>query len=85
MIQREVCNCGYARGRCGHFPDDERVDAVRFSLGTGDRLIYILEKDHAPIEHGEINGATDLREPLASLARAFRESSRRAAAGVAAS
>jgi hypothetical protein len=81
-IQREVCNCGYARGRCGHFPVDEKADAVRFSLqfsiDAGERLIYILEKDHAPIEHGEINGATDVREPLASLARAFRESLQRA-------
>ena len=50
-IQREVCNCGYARGRCEHFPVDERADAVRFSSGAGERLIYILEKDHAPIEH----------------------------------
>lgn len=74
--QREVCNSGYARGRCVHFPEDGAADAVRFSLAAGERLIYILEKDHAPLEHGEIDTATDLREPLASLARAFRESSR---------
>jgi hypothetical protein len=83
--QREVCNRGYARRRCGHFPDGGGADAVRFSLGAGERLIYILEKDHAPIEHGEIDSATDPREPLASLARAFRESYRRAEAAVAAS
>jgi hypothetical protein len=68
--QREVCNCGYARGSCGRFPAGEAADAVRFSLLDG-RLIYVLEKDHAPIEHGEIDPLTDSREPLASQARAF--------------
>jgi hypothetical protein len=83
--QREMCNCGYARGRCDHFPDDGEADAVRFSMAANERLIYILEKDHAPIEHGEINGAMDPREPLASLVRAFRESYRRVENGVVAS
>ena len=77
-IQRQVCNCGYARGRCAHFPAETTVDAVRFSMGSGERLIYIFEKDHAPLEHGDIDPATDPREPLASLARAFSESLRRA-------
>jgi len=72
--QREVCNSGYARGRCEHFPAGGEADAVRFSLCADGRLIYIFEKDHAPLEHGEIDAATDPREPLASLARAFRES-----------
>lgn len=76
--QREVCNCGYARGRCEHFPAGVEADAVRFSIGPGERLIYIFEKDHAPLEYGEIDIATDPREPLASLARAFRESHQRA-------
>src|ERR1700739_4113782 len=74
--QREVCNCGYARGRCEHFPAGMEADAVRFSMGPGERLIYIFEKDHAPLEYGEIDPATDPREPLASLARAFSESQR---------
>ncbi|MDP9113847.1 MAG: hypothetical protein M3O20_09205 [Acidobacteriota bacterium] len=78
-VQRETCNCGYARGRCAHFPDDGEVDAVRFSM-AGERLIYIFEKDHAPVEHGDV-GAAEIREPLASLMRAFRESYGRAAAG----
>jgi hypothetical protein len=72
--QREVCNSGYARGRCAHFPAGMDADAVRFSMGADGRLIYILEKDHAPLEHGEIDFAANPREPLASLARAFRES-----------
>ena len=75
--QREVCNCGYARGRCEHFPAAMEADAVRFSMSADGRLIYILEKDHAPLEHGEIHPATDSREPLASLAGAFMESHRK--------
>src|SRR6476659_8816765 len=78
--QREVCNSGYARGRCEHFPATMEADAVRFSMGEDGRLIYIFEKVHAPLEHGEIDPATDPREPLASLARAFRESHRKAIA-----
>lgn len=74
--QREVCNSGYARGRCEHFPAGMEADAVRFSMGAAGGQIYILEKDHAPLEHGEIDATTDPREPLASLARAFRESYR---------
>ncbi len=72
--QREVCNCGYARERCEHFPAAMEVDAVRFSMSLDGRLVYIFEKDHAPLENGEIDPATDPREPLGSLARAFSES-----------
>ena len=76
-VQREVCGSGYARGRCQHFPADSPIDAVRFSFTADGRLIYILEKDHAPVEHGEIDGASDPREPLAAQARAFLEASPR--------
>jgi hypothetical protein len=77
-IQRDLCNCGYARGRCSHFPDNGAADAVRFSV-TGDQdgrvtLVYILEKDHAPLEHGPLDPAHEAPEPLASQARAFVES-----------
>ena len=82
-VQRETCNCGYARGRCSHFPDDAAVDAVRFSM-AGERLIYIFEKDHAPVEHGVIDDTSEAREPLVSLVRAFRESYGRTTAGLAA-
>ena len=81
-IQRELCNCGYARRRCSHFPDNGAADAVRFSV-TGDQdgrvtLVYILEKDHAPMEHGLMDyDTTGAPEPLASQARAFIESYRR--------
>jgi hypothetical protein len=84
--QRELCNCGYARGRCDRFPGDSAADAVRFSI-TGDeagrvRLVYIVEKDHAPAEHGALEyGVAEASldgprtsELLAQQARAFLES-----------
>ncbi len=54
--QYELCNHGYARGLCEHFPASCSTDAVRFSVTCEEplRLVYILEKDHAPIEHGEL-------------------------------
>jgi len=73
-----LCNCGYARRRCSRFPDNGAADAVRFSV-IGDQngrltVIYILEKDHAPVEHGLMDDAASAREPLASQARAFVQS-----------
>src|ERR1043166_6316299 len=55
-VQRDLCNCGYARGRCDHFTDDAAADAVRFSV-TGDesgivRLVYSNENDDAAIDDG---------------------------------
>jgi hypothetical protein len=90
--QRELCNCGYARTRCDRFPGGSAADAVRFSVtdDTPTRLlvVYVLEKDHAPVEFGtlEYNVAdAHLEEPrnivgprisevLARQARAFLES-----------
>ena len=80
LHQRELCNCGYARGRCDRFPGGEARDAVRFSIisdrGGVVRMVYVLEKDHAPASHGvlefreagEITGVSDL---LAQQAKAF--------------
>jgi hypothetical protein len=56
--QEDCCNFGYARGRCDRFPGGSAPDAVRFSV-TEDTparlsLIYVVEKDHAPVEHGAL-------------------------------
>jgi hypothetical protein len=68
-----LCNCGYARGRCGHFPHDSPADAVRFSGGCGSRrLIYILEKDHAPLAFGEFR-ESEHGAAVVAQARAFLE------------
>ena len=82
--QDEFCNCGYARGHCDRFPA-EGADAVRFSLLSEDsarvRLVYILEKNHAPVEHGVIEYVRcgsrmegTAQELLLAQCRAFLES-----------
>jgi hypothetical protein len=80
--QRELCNCGYARGRCETFPTETVADAVRFSI-TGERdgivhLVFIMERDYAPSEHGlldysiaESRVMNSPSEILAAQARAF--------------
>jgi len=57
--QRELCNRGYARGLCEHFPVSSAADAVRFSVVAEDRggplrVVYVFEKDHAPLSHGAL-------------------------------
>lgn len=69
--QADLCNYGYARGRCECFPPGTSADAVRFSL-AGDRLIYIYEVEHAPSAHGPVDGSDD--PVLQAQARAFRDS-----------
>jgi hypothetical protein len=60
--QRELCNHGYARGLCEHFPISGAADAVRFSVtddrGGRLRVVYVLEKDHAPQSHGALEFRT---------------------------
>ena len=56
--QQEWCNRGYARGVCERFPEASPADAVRFSITAEEplrlRLVYVLEKDHAPAEFGTL-------------------------------
>jgi hypothetical protein len=58
--QRDLCNCGYARGRCGRLPD-HGPDAVRFSVIGDSRVrvevIWVIEKDHSPVEFGTLDYA----------------------------
>ena len=80
--ETRLCNFGYARGLCGHFPDESSADAVRFSVvGNAEgtvRFIWILEKDHAPLDHGflEFREGEFAEAPQGALgiqARAFVE------------
>ena len=52
----ELCNMGYARGRCARFPQADAGDAVRFLVARDrDDLIlieYVVERDHHPYGHG---------------------------------
>ena len=56
--QRALCNLGYARGYCPRFGDLEIPDAVRFSIsaddGTAIRICYVMERDHHPFAHGQL-------------------------------
>jgi hypothetical protein len=53
-----LCNLGYARGACAHFPADDGPDAARFSVMRDDGaclgLYYVLERDHHPLAHGPL-------------------------------
>jgi len=84
--QEECCNFGYARTRCDRFPGGSAPDAVRFSV-TDDMpnrllVVYVVEKDHAPVEHGTLEySVADARldgsvisDVLVQQARAFLES-----------
>jgi hypothetical protein len=82
--QDDLCNCGYARGRCDRLPDGA-ADAVRFSklsdAGGRLKLVYIVEKNHVPAESGTIEyplAETRLEEDptrlLAVQAQAFVQS-----------
>jgi len=79
-IQRDLCNFGYARGRCDRFRGEVpggKADAVRFSIAD-ERLIWVRERDHSPVEHGvlELEQAPE-DAILAAQARAFVASHRR--------
>jgi hypothetical protein len=81
-----LCNYGYARDRCDRFPGGSAADAVRFSVTdeTPSRvlLVYVVEKDHAPVAHGTLEYAISdgllngppISDALAHQARAFLES-----------
>jgi hypothetical protein len=81
-----LCNMGYARGSCPHFPAGEGPDAVRFVIaGDGPealRVYYVLERDHRPWSHGPLEFSRargEFVDPPAGestvrLARAYVES-----------
>jgi hypothetical protein len=58
--QRELCNCGYARGKCGRIPL-EAPDAVRFSVVDDSdgrlKITWVVEKDHMPLDFGIVECA----------------------------
>jgi hypothetical protein len=60
--QEDLCNYGYVGGICERFPAGGPADAVRFSLASDDRvrlrIVYAIEKEHAPIAFGEFEFST---------------------------
>ncbi|HLH43974.1 MAG TPA: hypothetical protein VKV74_13370 [Bryobacteraceae bacterium] len=76
--QEELCNYGYARGRCERFPPGSTTDAVRFSIIEKDalrlRIVYVVEKEHVPARFGTLDygihaGAVSHPGPDAVLTR----------------
>ena len=78
---RELCNYGYARGRCPRFPPDSPADAVRFSVtrhggGSTDGL-WAIEAAHHPHAWGtfrfdaEGGGIEGVPEEIGSHARVY--------------
>ena len=68
----DLCNLGYARGRCPRFPQDEGPDAVRFAVvKDADGVIsisWVRERDHHPFDHGRLEYQNDrLLTPAAPL------------------
>jgi hypothetical protein len=58
-ILRRLCHLGYARGQCQRFPSrPDSADAVRFTIRGDDgrtlQLYYVLEQDHHPLAHGQL-------------------------------
>jgi hypothetical protein len=87
--QQHLCNFGYARGACPHFPLSDGPDAIRFTVSRDDqagiRLYYVFERDHHPFAHGPLlysreNGGSlhhQTDENLARQANAYVASYRR--------
>lgn len=54
---RDFCNVGYARD-CRRIPAERSSDSVRFAIAKdgGDSIAvqYSSERDHAPVEHGQL-------------------------------
>ena len=54
-----LCNSGYARGKCVHFPEDASHDAVRFSVLSDSagaiRVEYVFERNCWPLGHGVLS------------------------------
>ena len=52
----ELCNMGYARGRCPRYPRAGEGDAVRFLIARDQedliRIEYVVERNHHPHMHG---------------------------------
>lgn len=55
---RNLCNMGYARGKCPHFQASCAIDAARFAAAGDDgqtvTITYVTERDHRPAEHGKL-------------------------------
>ena len=65
--EAECCNFGYARGLCPHFPDEAEADCVRLNIGASENVIWVLEKNYAPLRSGSLQTATPLIRQQAAV------------------
>ena len=75
----QYCSLGYARGCCGHFPEGDGPDAVRFHIASDDgelRIRYVVERNHHPYAHGIIAAGASTAAVLDRQANAYAESYR---------
>jgi hypothetical protein len=68
--QLTLCNAGYARAACEHFPGEEKIDAIRFSADAAG-ILWIEESAHSPLRFGRGGDVGPLR---ARQAKAFLRS-----------
>jgi len=59
---QQLCNFGYARARCARVPPDG-PDSARFAVSSDHdgliRISWVMEKDHLPFAHGQLEYAPD--------------------------
>ena len=67
---RDFCNLGHARG-CARMPSPRPADSVRFAVArdSGDRILlhYVYDREHAPVQHGQLEYDCAARRWLSSL------------------
>lgn len=72
-ILRSFCNFGYGRHSCPRFPVSSDADAVRFSFisrpGEATRLVFVFEREFAPVRHGALLESNTAEQTEACLAR----------------
>jgi hypothetical protein len=73
QLPLKICNHGYARGRCEHFPPSHDIDAFRFAKSPGG-IIWIEEADYLPKRFMPASGIAPDNIAASGQLAAFRKS-----------
>lgn len=71
-VQLTLCNAGYARGACEHFPGEEKIDAIRFSADAAG-ILWIEESAHRPLRFGRGDAGALRARQANAFARSIEE------------